>query len=161
MFDPDRLPELKSLVRQATRGDSGLLDEVMRDVALLRPVTTIQPRTINSISLVASDGGNNRLEFNPFSLQVVRVVDTFGDELFLDVISPSTDTATLGQRHLDDPASPLGRMMRDLGASALGQLSPFIPSGPKPGRWPLVYRDLCEGPCSTTSSATSGGEVTP
>ena len=144
MFDPDRLPELKSLVRQATRGDSGLLDEVMRDVALLRPVTTIQPRTINSISLVASDGGNNRLEFNPFSLQVVRVVDTFGDELFLDVISPSTDTATLGQRHRDDPASPLGRMMRDLGASALGQLSPFIPSGPKPGRWPLVYRDLCE-----------------
>ena len=144
MFEPDRLPELKSLVRQATRGDSGLLDEVMRDVALLRPVTTIQPRTINSISLVASDGGNNRLEFNPFSLQVVRVVDTFGDELFLDVISPSTDTAALGQRHLDDPGSPLGRMMRDLGASALGQLSPMIPAGSKSGRWPLVYRDLCE-----------------
>jgi hypothetical protein len=144
MFDPDRLPELKSLVRQATRGDSCLLDEVMRDVALLRPVTTIQPRTINSISLVASDGGNNRLEFNPFSLQVVRVVDTFGDELFLDVISPSTDTVALGQRHLDDPGSPLGRMMRDLGASALGQLSPMIPAGSKSGRWPLVYRDLCE-----------------
>jgi hypothetical protein len=144
MFDPDRLPELKSLVREATRGDSGLLDEVIRDVALLRPVTTIQPRTINSISLVASDGGNNRLDFNPFSLQVVRVVDTFGDELFLDVISPSTDTAALGQRHLDDPASPLGRMMRDLGASALGQLSPMIPARPGSSRWPLVYRDLCE-----------------
>jgi hypothetical protein len=144
MFDPDRLPELKSLVREATRGDSGLLDEVIRDVALLRPVTTIQPRTINSISLVASDGGNNRLDFNPFSLQVVRVVDTFGDELFLDVISPSTDTAVLGQRHLDDPASPLGRMMRDLGASALGQLSPMIPARPGSSRWPLVYRDLCE-----------------
>jgi hypothetical protein len=144
MFDPDRLPELKSLVREATRGDSGLLDEVIRDVALLRPVTTIQPRTINSISLVASDGGNNRLDFNPFSLQVVRVVDTFGDELFLDVISPSTDTAALGRRHLDDPASPLGRMMRDLGASALGQLSPMIPARPGSSRWPLVYRDLCE-----------------
>jgi hypothetical protein len=61
--------------------------------------------------------------------------------LFLDVISPSTDTAALGRRHLDDPASPLGRMMRDLGASALGQLSPMIPVWPK---WPLVYRDLCE-----------------
>ena len=96
MFDPDRLPELKTLVREATRGDSGLLDEVMRDVALLRPVTTIQPRNINSISLVASDGGNNRLDFNPFSLQVVRVVDTYGDELFLDVISPSTDTVAWG-----------------------------------------------------------------
>ena len=105
MFDPDRLPELKNLVREATRGDSGLLDEVMREVVLLgHSVTTIQPRNINSISLVASDGGNNSLEFNPFSLQVVRVVDTFGDELFLDVISPSTDTLALGRRHLDDPA---------------------------------------------------------
>ncbi len=145
MFDPDRLPELKSLVRDATRGDSGLLDEVMRDVALLRhSVTTIQPRNINSISLVASDGGNNSLEFNPFSLQVVRVVDTFGDELFLDVISPSTDTAALGRRHLDDPWSPLGRLMRDLGASSLGQLSTMIPARPRSRSWPLVYRDLCE-----------------
>ena len=145
MFDPDRLPELKSLVREATRGDAGLLDEVMRDVTLLRhSVTTIQPRNINSISLVASDGGNNSLEFNPFSLQVVRVVDTFGDELFLDVVSPSTDTVALGQRHLDDPASPLGRLMRDLGVSALGQLSTMIPARPRSKAWPLVYRDLCE-----------------
>lgn len=144
MFDPDRLPELKSLVREATLSDSGLLDEVMRDVSLIRPVTTIQPRTINSISLVASDGGNNRLDFNPFSLQVVRVVDTFGDELFLDVISPSTDTAALGRRHLGDPGSPLGRMMRDLGISGLGELSPMIPARPRFSRWPLVYRDLCE-----------------
>lgn len=145
MFDPDRLPELKSLVREATRGDSGLLDEVMRDVALLRhSVTTIQPRNINSISLVASDGGNNTLEFNPFSLHVIRVVDTFGDELFLDVISPSTDTVALGRRHLDDPWSPLGRLMRDLGVSTLGQLSTMIPAKPRSGTWPLVYRDLCE-----------------
>ena len=73
MFDPDRLPELKSLVREAARGDSGLLDEVMRDVVLLRhSVTTIQPRNINSISLVASDGGNNSLEFNPLAFGHAR-----------------------------------------------------------------------------------------
>ena len=53
MIDPDRLPELKSLVREATMGDSGLLDEVIHDVVLIRPITTIQPRNINSISLVA------------------------------------------------------------------------------------------------------------
>ena len=72
------------------------------------------------------------------------MVDTFGDELFLDVISPSTDTPALGRRHLDDPASPLGRMMRDLDVPTLGQLSTMIPARPRSKMWPLVYRDLCE-----------------
>jgi hypothetical protein len=161
VFDPDRLPELKSLVREATRGDSGLLDEVMRDVATLRhSVTTIQPRNTNSISLVASNGGNNSLDFNPFSLHVVRVVDTFGDELFLDVISPSTDTVALGQRHLDDAGSPLGRLMRDLGVSSLGQLSTMIPAQPRSRTWPLVYRDLCEWAVLYDLICTTGGGAT-
>jgi len=143
VFDPDQLPQLKRLVREATQGDSGLLDKVLHEVTSLRPVTAIQPRNINSISLVASDGGNNRLVFNPFSLQVVRVVDTFGQELFLDVISSSTDTVALGQRHLDQD-TPLGRLMRALGISRLADLSPMIPEENKSRSWPLVYRDLCE-----------------
>ena len=102
MFDPAQLPDLRRLVCEATQADSGLLDDVLSEVRSLRPVVTIQPRNTNSISLVASDGGNNRLVYNPFSLQVVRVVDTQGQELFLDVISPSTDTVALGKRHLDD-----------------------------------------------------------
>jgi hypothetical protein len=143
VFDPDQLPELKRLVREATDGDSSLLEDVLREVTLLRPVITIQPRNVNSISLVASDGGNNRLVFNPFALQVVRVVDTFGQELFLDVISPSTDTVTLGQRHLDQQ-TPLGKMMRALNVGRLADLSPMIPEQRKSRSWPLVYRDLCE-----------------
>lgn len=143
MFDPDQLPDLKRLVREATQANSGLLDDVLGEVRLLRPVLTIKPRNINSISLVASDGGNNRLVYNPFALQVVRVVDTMGQELFLDVISPSTDTAELGRRHLDS-GSPLGKLMGDLGVSRLADLSPMIPEKNKSRSWPLVYRDLCE-----------------
>lgn len=143
MFDPAQLPDLKRLVREATQADSGLLDDVLGEVRSLRPVVTIKPRNINSISLVASDGGNNRLVYNPFSLQVVRVVDTMGQELFLDVISPSTDTVELGKRHLDS-GSPLGRLMADLGISRLADLSPMIPEKNKSRSWPLVYRDLCE-----------------
>ena len=143
MFDPAQLPDLKRLVCEATQADSGLLDDVLSEVRSLRPVVTIQPRNTNSISLVASDGGNNRLVYNPFSLQVVRVVDTQGQELFLDVISPSTDTVALGKRHLDD-GTPLGKLMRDLGVSRLADLSPMIPEKNKSRSWPLVYRDLCE-----------------
>jgi hypothetical protein len=143
MFDPDQLPDLQRLVREATHGDANLLDDVLRQVMLLRPVKTIQPRNTNSVSLVASDGGNNRLVFNPFSLMVVRVVDTYGVEQFLDVISPYTDTVALGQRHLDR-STPLGKMMRALGVSSLAELSPMIPEVRKSAGWPLVYRDLCE-----------------
>lgn len=143
MFDPAQLPDLKRLVREATEADSELLDDVLSEVRLLRPVVTIQPRNTNSISLVASDGGNNRLVYNPFSLQVVRVVDTAGEELFLDVISPSTDTVALGKRHLNN-GTPLGRLMHDLGVLRLVDLSPMIPEKNKSGSWPLVYRDLCE-----------------
>lgn len=143
MFDPEQLPELKRMVREATQGDSNLLTEVLREVTALRPVVAIQPRNTNSISLVASDGGNNRLTYNPFSLQVIRVVDTYGQQLFLDVISPSTDTVELGQRHLDT-MTPLGKMMDDLGVSRLADLSPMIPEKNKSRSWPLVYRDLCE-----------------
>lgn len=143
MFDPDRLPELRRLVQEATHGDASLLEDVLRQVLSLRPVQTIQPRNTNSISLVASDGGNNRLEFNPFSLMVVRVVDTYGVEQFLDVISPYTDTVALGQRHLDQ-LTPLGKMMLALGVTSLAELSPMIPEKRKSASWPLVYRDLCE-----------------
>lgn len=143
MFDPEQLPELKRLVREATQGDSGLLERILEQVTWLNPVKTIQPRNTSSISLVAADGGNNRLIFNPFSLTVVRVVDTHGVEQFLDVISPSTDTVALGRRHLEQGTS-LGKMMEALNVSSLAELSPMIPEENKSGSWPLVYRDLCE-----------------
>jgi hypothetical protein len=143
VFDPGRLPELQHLVREATRGDASLLEEVLSQVASLPPVMTIAPRNTNSVSLVASDGGNNRLEFNPFSLMVVRVVDTYGVEQFLDVISPYTDTEALGRRHLDQ-RTPLGTMMRELGAASLADLSPMISRQRPSSGWPLAYRELCE-----------------
>jgi hypothetical protein len=144
MFDPDKLPELQALIRESTARDAVLLADVLKEVhQLKRDVVTIQPRNTNSISLVAADGGNNRIRFNPFYLQVVRIVDSNGAERFLDVVSPSTDTAALGRRHLDEQ-TPLGRLMRDLNVDSLAELSPMIPVSAKSSSWTLVYRDLCE-----------------
>lgn len=145
MFDPDELPDIRSRIQDQTRLDAALLEEVLKDVERIRPgVRTIQPRETTSVSLVASDGGNNKLEFNPFYIQVVRVVDSYGQPLFLDVISPTTDTTELGERHLADPNSPLGKLMRDLGVAKLAELSPMLPARPRSPSWTLVYREICE-----------------
>jgi hypothetical protein len=149
MFDPERLPVIQERIREETNRSSGLFDEIRTEVDALRigGVTTIQPTNTNMISLVASDAGNNRLEFNPLMLQVVRVVDSYGAEQFFDIISTSTDTADLSRRQFNesgDPASPLGLLMRDLGVSTLSELSPMIPARPRSSSWTIVYRDLCE-----------------
>jgi hypothetical protein len=147
VFDPEELPDLRARIRAQTQADAATLAQIRADVAgLSGTVRTIQPRSTTSVSLVASDGGNNKVEFNPFYLQLVRVVDSYGDQLFLDVVSPSTDTTELATRHLseDHVRSPLGRLMADLNVSTLGELSPMLPARPRSPSWTLVYRDLCE-----------------
>lgn len=148
MFDPEKLPLIRQQIRDQTKADNSLLTAVCDDVrALGGKVKTVQPRGTTSISLVASDGGNNKVEYNPFYLQLIRVVDSYGDELFLDVVSPSTDITELGHRHLPvggQPQTALGRLMSDLGITSLSDLSPMLPPQPRSAGWTLVYRDLCE-----------------
>jgi hypothetical protein len=155
MLDPDSLPRLRKAMQERAAEDRALLDTLREEVRPLKTaVRRIQPRSTTSMSLVASDSGNNKIQFDPFLVQLVRVVDSYGRELCLDVISPMSNTDLLSDKQFHDDGSPrtaLGYMMRDLGVRKLYQLSPMIPE-PKSERdlsavktsWVLVYRDLCE-----------------
>lgn len=155
MFDTESLQAMRQAVREQTQLDKRLLEERVAEVAdLKQDVRRIRPRETTAVSLVAADGGNNQLIFDPFHVQLVRVVDSYGRQLFLDVISPSTDPDELSRKHLqgDPPSTPLGRLMKDLDVGSLNDLSPMIPSGRAireeadsvSPSWVLVYRDLCE-----------------
>lgn len=152
MFDPDHLEEIRAEVRNQTTSDRHLLDDLRSDVRThLTGGSVIRPYAATAMSLVASDGGNNKLVFDPFNIQLVRVVDSLGRQLFLDVISPTTDPDVLYEKHAAS-GDPLGVLMADLGVGTLNDLSHMVPTGDtarnRPERvsssWVLVYRDLCE-----------------
>lgn len=158
MFAVDILPKLRQIINDRAQSDSILLDNLRREVnTFSSDIRKIQPRTTTAVSLVASDGGNNRLAFDPFYVQLVRVTDSYGKELCLDIVSPTTDTDAMSQAQFGPDGSPrtaLGRMMvgLDVDPPLLSELSHFIPSGdemredPESIRpeWVQVYRDLCE-----------------
>ena len=155
MLDPGELPEVRKRVQERAEQDRKILDALRDEVRLLRTsVRQIMPRSATAMSLVASDGGNNQIQFDPFMMEVVRVVDSYGEQLCLDVVSPTTNTDGLSDRQFDitgQPVTALGHMMRALGKRKLFDLSPMIPR-PKQGAdpttvnpsWVQVYRDLCE-----------------
>src|SRR5262249_27249079 len=100
MFDADQVPGLKRLINEQAARDRVLLDGLLTEAhAAGGAVRTIKPRAATSVALMAADAGNNRVAFNPFYVQLIRVVDSHGKELFLDVVSPTTDIAKLSRKH--------------------------------------------------------------
>jgi hypothetical protein len=153
VVDPESQKRMRAEIAERMREDRKLLDVLRSEIRPLRDSTRrIQPRTTTSISLVGTDGGNNRLEFDPFLVQLVRVVDSSNNEYCLEAITPTTSITTLSRRQFDSagkPATALGQMMAFLGVSDLTKLSHMIrrnnsddrPTSPS---WVQVYRELVE-----------------
>lgn len=148
MMDVDSQRQLRTEIHERMLADRRLLDQLRAEIRPLRAnVRRIQPRSATSISLVGADGGNNRLQFDPFLVQLVRVVDSSNNEYCLEAITPTTDIAALSRRQFEQ-ATPLGAMMDYLGVRRLSELSPMIRDNaddrPISPSWVQVYRELVE-----------------
>lgn len=152
MIDPQSLNELREAISRQVAGDFPLLEQLRIEIGPLKgAVRRIQPRATTSISLVGTDGGNNQVQFDPFLVQLIRVVDSSNNEYCLEVVSPTSSVAELSRRQFNPDGSPktaLGKMMSYLGFSSLTQVSTMIRAnengGPVSPSWVQVYRELVE-----------------
>jgi len=152
MIDPASQKLLKQEIADCIDVDKQVLDALREEIRPLKNSTRrIQPRSTTSISLVGTDGGNNQLQFDPFLVQLIRVVDSSNNEYCLEAVSPTTPIDKLDARQFEQGGAPrtaLGEMMAFLGVKRLPELSHMIrPSDkgkPVSPSWVQVYRELVE-----------------
>ena len=154
MIKLEKIPELQRVIQECVECDKHILDELRTEIRVLKSdVRSIQPRSATSVSLVGTDGGNNQLQFDPYLIQLVRVVDSTNQQYFLDAVSPTTSIDELNLCHIDytqTPKTALGEMMDFLGVRTLPDLSHMIKqveSGkPVSPTWVQVYGNRLNGP---------------
>src|SRR6516162_5135547 len=126
MFDPETIKDLKDAIADCIGADHEILNSLRAEIRPLKVSTRrIQPRATTSISLVGTDGGNNQLQFDPFLIQLIRVVDSSDNEYCLEAVSPTTEIAKLDERQFNKDGSPktaLGEMATFLGVQTLPAL---------------------------------------
>lgn len=148
-FDLDKLREK---IKAAYEADEPLLGKFREHARRLRDaVRPLRTYSVNAVSFVSADGGDNRLVFNPAIVELVRIVDSRGNECALDAVPGTTSLAQLQDRV--DPASPnvvgpLHRMCNDIGiGNRLDKLSYLLRSLGQPGKSTgamRCYRDIVE-----------------
>ncbi|HHI71506.1 MAG TPA: hypothetical protein ENJ91_10920 [Rhodobacteraceae bacterium] len=151
MIDPESHEKLGEEISMRIMEDRDLLNELRTEIHPLKDqVRRIHSRTTTSISLVGTDGGNNKIEYNPFLIQLIRVVDSSNNEYCLEAISTSSRIRELNKQHIKDgqPLTAMGELMAFLNVDSLHQLSPMIRlnegddmASPS---WVQVYREITE-----------------
>ena len=151
MLLPASVRDLKAQMDALARSEAATLERLRRQAAQLRgQLARIQPRPATSVSLVGADGGNNKVQFDPLSVDMVRVVDSSEREHHLEIVTKSVPLDELNARQFEttgEPRTALGHMMRHLGASSLSDVCRVFaedPSKPRSSSWTGEYRGLHE-----------------
>ena len=151
-MEPQSYVQLKQEIAGSIEADRSLLDQLRAEIHPLKSqVHPIRERTTTSVSLVATDGGNASVQFDPFLVQIVRIVDSNNFEYCLEALTPTTSIAELSAKQFSadgNPCTALGEMMLYLGVKSLPALSPYIyettRSRPTHSGWVKAYRELAE-----------------
>jgi len=144
------LDALREKVLSAYKVDDPLLNK-FRGYArsLSANVRPLRTYSVNAVSFVSADGGDNRLTFNPAVVELVRVVDSRGNQCALDAIASTADSRELNERIKPNNPSlvePLQRLCNDLGV-AVTDLSYLLKGMGDPGKSTgaiRCYRDVVE-----------------
>ena len=112
--------ELSEKLGKAVEKEAPLIEELRAAVRTL-DVKKLGSRPCRSIAPVATDGGENRLSFEPLNLEIIRVVDSEGTHLVQEVI-PLSDREGVFQSYAGR-MPVLTAMMRALGRTELADIS--------------------------------------
>jgi len=144
------LDALRTRIREAQLTNDPIL-ATFREFArrLKQDIKPLRPYSVNAVSFVSADGGDNRLTFNPSVIELVRVVDSRGNECALDAVPNTAALAELEKRvqpGSPNVVEPLQRLCADLGVG-LRHLSYLLRAAGTPGKSTgaiRCYRDIVE-----------------
>lgn len=90
---------IRQRIREVYQTQRPRLDE-FRDHAkrLKNGIREIEPRNADAVSFISTDGGENRLYFNPAVIEIIRVFDSRGNLCAFDALGNNTTRETLNSR---------------------------------------------------------------
>ena len=146
----DNFDQIKARVQSAYETEEPVIQR-FRDYAarLKNEIKRIRPYSVNAVSFVSVDGGDNRLYFNPAVIELVRVVDSRGNQCALDAIAGNAKLESLnlrGQQGTQLMVPPLQKLCSDLGLDVI-QLSYLLGGLGVQGKSTgavRIYRDIVE-----------------
>ena len=104
--------DLRVKMADAVQKEAAQIEELRREVRRLT-VRKLDYRPCKTIAPLATDGGENRLTFEPLNLEIIRVVDSEGQDLVHEVIAISEDDSVF--QEISERLPVMRGLLRSLG----------------------------------------------
>jgi hypothetical protein len=144
------LDVLRAKVLAAFKADDPIVIRFRKHAAeLAESIRPLRSYSVNAVSFVSADGGDNRLTFNPSVIELIRVVDSRGNECALDAVASTAQPEELNQRGKSgnsNTVAPLERLCAALGlpVTKLSYLLGGLGHDGKSTGAMRAYRDIVE-----------------